>query len=78
MDCTFLTKIPLDTYKRLQGYAANGRASSEKAAKEHQCDRIITACSVLYDCGFLNFKERINCSRYFRSLVYTEQEVTVL
>ncbi len=78
MDVTFFAKIPESTLKRLQNYAVNGRASRSKAAKEHQCDRIITACSVLYDCGFLNFNERINCSRYFRSLVFTDQEVTVL
>ena len=67
----FFKKIPADTLKRLEGYVTKGVHSDAEEAKEAWCDRITTACSVLYDCGFLSFSERVIASAHFRSRVYT-------
>lgn len=71
----FFAKIPKDTMKRINGYVAQGSACGLASGKEAWCDRITTACSVLYDCGFLSFAERVLASAHFRSRVYGVEEV---
>lgn len=68
-EVTYL-KIPFGTLKRLNNYAVNGFASGSDEAKTYWEDRIVTACSVLYDCGCLNANERAEVSLYFRTYVY--------
>ena len=66
----FINKIPDKAFKRLNGYSNMGYVSRTQKVKESYIARIITACSILEDCGILTLQERIEASHYFRSRVY--------
>ena len=70
-------KIPINTLKRLDEYAVKGFASGSMEEKAHWDDRIVTACSVLWDGGILDLSERIEVSRFYRSRVYFEKGVVL-
>ena len=65
MNERILNKIPRATLSRLEDYVNLVHIG---ASTEYAIAKIITACSVLYDCGFLTMAERAEVSRYFRTL----------
>ena len=74
MNIAFFSKIPPDTLRRMEGYAICGFNSTRDESKELWTARIVTACSILYDCGYLSFQERITTSTYFRRWIYLGKE----
>ena len=65
-----ICKIPTKVIERLIHYSNMGAKCNSEIEKREYIARIITCCSVLYDCGILTFNERVYVSRHFRTLVY--------
>lgn len=65
MDERILNKIPRATLCRLNDYVGLASIGADVHAV---VGKIITACSVLYDCGILTMSERAEVSFYFRTL----------
>ena len=59
-------KIPHATLTRLYDYVKIGQIGGDKG---YCRAKIVTACSVLYDCGYLTMTERAEVSLYFRQLL---------
>ena len=65
MNERILNKIPRATLSRLEDYA---KLAHIGANIDYCSGKIVTACAVLYDCGFLTMAERGEVSIYFRTL----------